>query len=122
MSGRMRMLCLGIFLAAPLMQARAGDIGWASFYDDVPDRSQLHTAAHRTLPFGTMVSVMRLDTGDNVVVRINDRGPFIRGRVIDLSRAAAKKLGIVGVGVAKVSVQVIPAPVPVPLSMKTRSR
>ena len=50
------------------------------------------TAAHRTLPFGTLVRVTRLKTGKQVVVRINDRGPFIKGRIIDLSLAAAQKL------------------------------
>ncbi|MDN3645083.1 septal ring lytic transglycosylase RlpA family protein [Pontixanthobacter aestiaquae] len=53
------------------------------------------TAAHKTLPFGTKVRVTNPRNGKSVVVRINDRGPFIRGRTIDLSRAAAKKVGIV---------------------------
>ena len=55
------------------------------------------TAAHRTLPFGTMVLVKNTATGEVVTVRINDRGPYIKGRIIDLSRAAAQKLGISGV-------------------------
>ena len=50
------------------------------------------TAAHRTLPFGTLVEVTRRDTGHRVVVRINDRGPFVRGRILDLSRGAARRL------------------------------
>lgn len=54
------------------------------------------TAAHRTLPFGTMVRVTHRSTGKSVVVRINDRGPFIRGRVIDLTPAAARQLGFSG--------------------------
>jgi rare lipoprotein A len=54
------------------------------------------TAAHRSLPFGTMVRVSHRKNGRSVVVRINDRGPFIRGRVIDLSPAAAQALGISG--------------------------
>jgi rare lipoprotein A len=62
------------------------------------------TAAHPTLPFGSVVSVTRLDTGRKVTVRINDRGPFVKGRIIDLSYAAAKKLGIVERGIARVSV------------------
>ncbi len=53
------------------------------------------TCAHRTLPFGTMLKVKNLDNGSEVVVRVNDRGPFIPGRIIDLSYAAAKKLGII---------------------------
>jgi len=54
------------------------------------------TAAHRTLPFGTEVTVINRDTGRSVVVRINDRGPFVRGRVIDLSPAAARAIGMNG--------------------------
>jgi rare lipoprotein A len=54
------------------------------------------TAAHRTLPFGTRVSVVNLRNGRSAVVRINDRGPFVHGRVIDLSPAAARVLGIDG--------------------------
>ena len=60
------------------------------------------TAAHRTLPFGTKVKVVDQKTGKSVTVRINDRGPFVRGRIIDLSRAAAKKLGIIKRGHASV--------------------
>jgi rare lipoprotein A len=56
------------------------------------------TAAHRTLPFGTMVQVTNRNTGRSVVVRINDRGPFVRGRVIDLTPAAARAIGIGGLG------------------------
>jgi rare lipoprotein A len=60
------------------------------------------TAAHRTLPFGTQVRVTNLANGRSVIVRINDRGPFGRGRIIDVSRAAARELGMIGSGVAKV--------------------
>ena len=62
------------------------------------------TAAHRDMPFGTRVVVTRLDDGRAVTVRINDRGPFVRGRIIDLSHAAAKKLGMLRLGVVKVRV------------------
>ncbi|MDO9391421.1 MAG: septal ring lytic transglycosylase RlpA family protein, partial [bacterium] len=55
------------------------------------------TAAHRTLPFGTMVRVTNLRTGQSVTVKINDRGPFVEGRMIDLSQGAARKIGIDGV-------------------------
>ena len=65
------------------------------------------TAAHKTLPFGTRVRVTNLNNGSSVVVRINDRGPFIRGRVIDLSAAAARILGMIHSGVAPVKVEVI---------------
>ena len=69
------------------------------------------TAAHRKLPFGTMVQVTDLDTGREVVVRINNRGPFIPGRVIDLSYAAAKKLGTLEKGVAPCKITVLSTPV-----------
>jgi rare lipoprotein A len=58
---------------------------------------QALTAAHRTLPFGTMVKVTNLKNNLSVTVKINDRGPFVEGRLIDLSQAAAKKIGIEGV-------------------------
>ena len=66
------------------------------------------TAAHRTLPFGMKVRVTELSSNRSVVVRINDRGPFTRGRIIDLSLAAARRLGMVQTGSAKVKVE--PAP------------
>ena len=62
------------------------------------------TAAHRSLPFGTMVTVKNLRNGRSVRVRINDRGPFVKGRIIDVSRGAAKKLGLMGSGTARVAV------------------
>lgn len=65
------------------------------------------TAAHRSLPFGTRVRVTNMNNGRSVVVRINDRGPFIRGRVIDLSTAAASNIGMIHHGVVPVRVQVI---------------
>jgi rare lipoprotein A len=88
------------------------EVGMASYYADRfhgrktasgerYDRQAL-TAAHRRLPFGTRVKVTRLDDGRSVTVRINDRGPFVRGRVIDLSYAAACKLGILKQGVVKI--------------------
>ncbi len=65
------------------------------------------TAAHRTLPFGTRVRVTNLNNGRAVTVRINDRGPFIAGRIIDLSRAAASAVGMTGAGLARVNVAVL---------------
>jgi len=65
------------------------------------------TAAHRTLPFGTRVRVTDVATGRSVTVRINDRGPFVGGRVVDVSTSAAETLGIVGRGVAKVKLDVV---------------
>jgi rare lipoprotein A len=65
------------------------------------------TAAHKNLPFGTYVRVTNLNNGKSVIVRINDRGPFVKGRIIDLSYAAAKKLGIDITGVAPVKIKVL---------------
>ncbi len=65
------------------------------------------TAAHRTLPFGSQVCVRSLVNGLEVLVRINDRGPFAAGRVIDLSRAAAEALGMVGLGIKQVSLTLV---------------
>lgn len=80
------------------------------------------TAAHRTFAFDTWVRVRNLDNGREVDVRITDRGPFVRGRVIDLSKAAARQIGMIGPGVAKVKLKVIdqgqaatPAPVKPPV-------
>jgi rare lipoprotein A len=66
-----------------------------------------YTAAHRSLPIGAMVRVINLKNGRHVIVRINDRGPFNRKRIIDLSRAAAKAIGLITSGVAKVKLEVI---------------
>ncbi len=65
------------------------------------------TAAHRRLPFGTRVRVTNLDNGKSVVVRINDRGPFKKSRVIDLSLAAARKIGMTATGTARVKLEVL---------------
>lgn len=65
------------------------------------------TAAHKTLPFGTYVRVINLNSGKSVIVRINDRGPFIKDRIIDLSYAAARRLGVAEMGVAPVEIRVL---------------
>jgi peptidoglycan lytic transglycosylase len=67
------------------------------------------TAAHPTLPLGTRVEVTNLANGKSVQVRINDRGPFVRGRKIDLSRGAARKLGMINPGVSRVRIKRLPA-------------
>ena len=88
-----------------------GQVGMASVYSGGRTASGEHaspgrlTAAHRSLPFGTMVRVTNRSTGRSVVVRINDRGPFVRGRVIDVTPAAAHELGFSGV--APVSLTVV---------------
>lgn len=71
------------------------------------------TAAHKSLPFNTWVRVVNQDNGQEVVVRINDRGPFIRKRIIDLSRAGAEAVGMVGPGVARVRLYKLEMPPPV---------
>jgi len=95
-------------------------IGIASWYGDQEhgnktasgERFSKHdyTAAHKTLPIGTMVRVTNLDNGQDAIVRINDRGPFKKGRIIDLSYAPAKAIGMIGMGTAKVKVEVLSAP------------
>lgn len=90
-------------------QSQAQD-GLASFYS-LPGKTasgERHnagglTAAHPTLPIGSRVRVTNLRTGRTVIVRINDRGPFVRGRIIDLSKRAAQAIGISGVGPVRVT-------------------
>lgn len=65
------------------------------------------TAAHRTLPFGTLVKVTNRDTGQSVLVKINDRGPFIKGRIIDLTRSAFSAIADTDQGVVPVSIEVV---------------
>jgi rare lipoprotein A len=107
---------LSMIVLAPMSQtAMAGaQTGVASYYKSGKvtangERFNPHglTAAHRTLPFGTKVKVVNMLSGKSVVVRINDRGPFIRGRIIDLSLGAAQKIGLHRSGVAKVRMQVL---------------
>jgi rare lipoprotein A len=83
--------------------------GQPSASGEIYDQEKL-TAAHRTLPFGTRVRVRRPDRGGSVVVRINDRGPFVKSRVIDLSHAAAVQLGMTDGGVALVILEVVETP------------
>ncbi len=79
-----------------------GSVGVASYYG-----AGGLTAAHRTLPLGTKVRVTNTANGRSVVVHIKDRGPFIRGRAIDLSRSAAQAVGMTGTGLAKVRMEVL---------------
>ena len=100
-------------VAARSQSTSAAD-GTASFYrqgsrtasGEKFDPNEL-TAAHRTLPFGTRLRVTNVATGQSVTVRINDRGPFIPGRHVDLSQGAAETLGIVHRGIAKVKLDVL---------------
>jgi rare lipoprotein A len=105
---------LGAILLTMASPAFAAQSGMASFYWQgrlTANGERFNpggmTAAHRTLPFGTMVRVVHVASGRSVVVRINDRGPFIKGRIIDLARGAAGRLGFVGAGVTRVRVEVV---------------
>ena len=114
-----RFVFLGI-LFATAGSAWADSVGLASYYGREhhggPTASgkrfdmNAMTAAHRTLPFGSSIRVTNLRNGRVVTVRINDRGPFVRGRILDVSRAAALQLGFIDRGLAKVRIeQVRPA-------------
>src|SRR5213592_2659050 len=103
--------------APPPTRAARAEVGIASWYGkphhgkptasgEIYDMNSL-TAAHRTLPFGTRVRVVNLKNSRSVAVRINDRGPFTGGRIIDLSRAAARSLGMPGI--AKVRLEILSA-------------
>jgi len=88
---------------------------------EIYDQYEL-TAAHQTLPLGTRVMVTNLSNGRAVEVRINDRGPFVDGRVIDLSYAAARTVGMIGPGTAPVRVEVLESPVAVARAAAPRPR
>lgn len=87
--------------AAPAA-AQCGKASWYALHSKTASGERMNpdamTAAHRSLPFGTKVTVVNKRNGRKVTVRINDRGPFVKGRIIDVSRAAAKKLGFIGAG------------------------
>ena len=90
------------------------EVGLASFYSHAHHKTASGerfdpaglTAAHKKLPLGTRARVTNLETGKNVGVRINDRGPYVQGRVIDLSKKAAQTIGIDGKGMARVEVKI----------------
>jgi rare lipoprotein A len=122
------LVLLGLFLLGCATAQHAGERGLpetrgkASYYaekfvgrttanGEIFDQEVL-TAAHRSLPFGTRVRVTRIDRFDkpSVVVRINDRGPFKRGRIIDLSKKAARRLQMIRDGVAEVKLEVVSYP------------
>lgn len=91
-----------VLSTADMASAQCGRASWYALYSKTASGERMNpsamTAAHRSLPFGTKVAVTNKRNGKTVVVRINDRGPFIKGRVIDLSKAAAQKLGFLGAG------------------------
>ncbi len=104
---------IAILLFAPI-SSDAATTGWASYYKTGHRTANGEryvplglTAAHRKLPFGTKLKVTNLRTGKSVIVRVNDRGPFIRKRVLDLSYGAAKAIGLHRSGIAKISYVVL---------------
>lgn len=111
--GPVSLLLIGL-VALPAGSTSASECGKAAWYDvggltasGERTRDGALAAAHRTLPFGTRVRVENLANGRSVIVRINDRGPFVRGRIIDVTRAAAEELGFIRAGVVRVRATVI---------------
>lgn len=105
---------VGAIASLPSTEASAAQCGRASWYkmghttaSGEPMNAQALAAAHRYLPFGTKVRVENLNNGRSVVVRINDRGPYAGGRVIDVTQGAAEMLGMIRSGTAKVKVTVV---------------
>ncbi|GAB3426639.1 septal ring lytic transglycosylase RlpA family protein [Niabella aquatica] len=115
---KIRFLSIVIIMSVFLLHGCSKKIvesGSASFYADKfigrktangsVFRQNRMTAAHKTLPFGTKVKVTNLSNGKKVKVRINDRGPFVEGRIIDLTKKAARRLDMVNAGVVKVAIK-----------------
>ena len=100
---------LMLALSAGSAAAQCGSASWYALYSKTASGERMNpaamTAAHRSLPFGTKIKVTNQKNGKSVVVRINDRGPFIKGRVIDLSKAAAQQLGFIKSGHTKICMQ-----------------
>jgi rare lipoprotein A len=118
------------YAGAPALAVFSGE---ASYYSDKlagrstasgePYDPRAFTAAHRSLPFGTVVRVVRSNPPGAVYVEINDRGPFARGRVLDLSRAAAESLAMMRAGVIPVRAEILEyGPKPPPKKRRTRKR
>ena len=113
-------ISLGSYVAPRVAKGVKSELGYASWYGtecegnptasgEIYDTNGL-TAAHRTLPFGTRIKVTNLKNKRSVIVRINDRGPFIGNRFLDLSKAAARKLGLIGAGLILVRAQIVSLP------------
>lgn len=111
----MPMLAVAVLLLTASCSRKVTQAGKASYYADKFQgrktangetfRQNRMTAAHQTLPFGTKVKVTNLSNGKTVKVRVNDRGPFVAGRIIDLSKKAARKLGMTQAGIANVKIK-----------------
>lgn len=100
---------VAVLLSTPAL-AQCGSASWYSLPRNKTANGErmnpaAMTAAHRTLPFGTKIRVTNQHNGKSVVLRINDRGPFVRGRVLDVSKGAAQALGFVGRGHTKICLQ-----------------
>jgi rare lipoprotein A len=122
MKSTFKFLLFNLFLTTSLL-AQDDEFGIGSYYSDLfqgkptasgelYDKDKL-TAAHKTLPFGTLVKVTRLDNEKSVTVRVNDRGPFISGRIIELSREGANRIDLIKDGATRVKVEIVkeqPAP------------
>jgi rare lipoprotein A len=113
----------GEIIVPPNAKVIYREVGWASWYGpgfqnrkgangEVFDTEKM-TAAHRTLPLNSIVRVTDLKTNESVIVRITDRGPFVGDRILDLSRAAARKLSVFQRGTALVRVEVLETPAPI---------
>ncbi|WP_462320466.1 septal ring lytic transglycosylase RlpA family protein [Halochromatium sp.] len=126
MTTKLSLILAGLLLligsSASLMAAQPGQVltGIASYYHDslhgnktasgkIYNKHKL-SAAHKTLPLGTRVRVTDPSSGRSVVLEVNDRGPFVKGRIIDLSRRAATELGMLKKGLAKVKVEILSVP------------
>ena len=104
-------MAISLFTFSKSALAEVGHASWYSLTSKTASGERCDpgalTAAHRSLPFGTKVKVENLKNGRSVVVRINDRGPFVGGRMIDLTKAAARKLGFISSGIARVRLTVL---------------
>jgi rare lipoprotein A len=121
----LRLVAAAGFLAVAYLSVYAANPGQvqngiASYYHDslhgnktasgqVYDKTRM-SAAHKSLPLGTKVRVTDVGSGKSIIVRVNDRGPFVKGRIIDLSRKAAQELGMIRRGVSRVRVEVLSVP------------
>ncbi|MCD2180200.1 septal ring lytic transglycosylase RlpA family protein [Rhizobium sp. C1] len=119
MAFRFRTLALGLSMGLGLVSTTGeayaargcGGASWYAAHSKTASGERMNpshlTAAHRSLAFGTKIKVTNMRNGNSVVVRVNDRGPFIRGRVLDLSRGAANSLHMIATGTAKVCYEVL---------------
>lgn len=100
-----------IALVPTLASAQCGGASWYAIRNTTASGEMMNpdamTAAHRSLPFGTMVKVINQTNGRDLTLRINDRGPFVGGRIIDVSRAAATQLGFRNAGTADVCLEIL---------------